>query len=92
MKLYTVDEFLEEAEPFNDYIIRIRQKYDHEKEYEFYNVICEFDCVTENFILNFDLNEGQSDCYVVDFINVDDIFTEIGLKWLQKDIDYYREV
>lgn len=72
---YTVDEFIDRiAEPFNDYIVRIKQKYDYETAYEYLNVICTFDCVTENFIWDYDFNEGQQECFVVDYVNVDDVF------------------
>ena len=73
MTLEDFFDLLEQEHCWNDLIVRVAYKYDHEKEYTITNEILTHDYPTDTYIWENDWNEGQQDVYILGFIKVEDI-------------------
>ena len=61
----------------SDYIVRLKYKYTWESEYTYSNEYLEWEYMSDWVWLN-DWNEGQTDCYVVDWVRLEDVFSRRG--------------
>lgn len=71
----TLDKFYNEIVPtlqYGDYIVRIKYRYFWERNYRYTNEVLSIGGAYGVEWLN-DWNEGESDCNVISFINVNDI-------------------
>ena len=59
--------------PREDYLVKLKYKYDHEKEYSFENRILIYEAENDDWCWDTDWNEGQTDCTVVWMIPTQDI-------------------
>ena len=57
-----------------DYIVRLKYKYDWEKEYTIENEYLEYDSNNDCWVWLNDWNEGQTDVEVLGYIDIDDIY------------------
>ena len=92
-KIYgmTLEDFfdlLEQEHCWNDLIVRIAYKYDHEKEYTITNEILTHDYPTDTYIWENDWDEGQQDVYVLGFVKVEDI----DIPGFKSGVMVYKEV
>ena len=56
-----------------DYIVRLKYKYDWEKDYTISNEYLEYNGNDDNWIWLNDWNEGQTDVEVIGYIDIDDV-------------------
>lgn len=72
--------------PIEDKIVKIKLKYDHEKEYRTENVLLLVDEEVNpmnHYVWEYDWNEGETDVSIEGFINVADVkLPEIPGKWI----------
>lgn len=72
MKLDDFFKFLAKF-PVDDYVVRLKLKYDDEKDYRYTNEILEFD--GDDYVWSNDWDEGQQDVEVIGYMPVSDIDT-----------------
>lgn len=73
----TIDYFLEEiAEECEDYLVKIKLKYDHENAYRYEITTCIYDFDRHAWIWGDDFNEGEQEIYIVDYISFEDVFLD----------------
>lgn len=60
------------------YIVRLRLKYSWETEYEYYNIILEYEDGV--FTWEWDFDEGQDIIEILDYVNIDDIFIKYKIE------------
>ena len=75
MKLKKFFEMLDKDSHYRtDYIVRLKYKYDWEKEYTIENEYLEYDSNNDCWVWLNDWNEGQTDVEVLGYIDIDDIY------------------
>lgn len=68
----TLEEFYDKLKfDFNTYIVKIKQRYSHEKEYDYVTATCWVSA--DGFEWDWDWNEGQEDVVIVSYITMEDI-------------------
>lgn len=72
MKLDDFFKFLAKL-PVDDYVVRLKLKYDDEKDYRYTNEILEFD--DDNYLWANDWNEGEQDVQVLGYMPISEINT-----------------
>lgn len=69
-----LDEFFETADiGKGDYIVRLKYKYDWEKEYRYSNEVVSYEFDRDSWVWLNDWCEGEKDVEVVAYIAIDDI-------------------
>lgn len=66
-------DFLKQEVIWDDLIVRVARRYNHEKEYTITNEILTHDYPTDTYIWENDWDEGQQHIYILGFIKVEDI-------------------
>lgn len=82
MGILTLEQFFKrlDREPRNDYIVRLRQRYDWQEDWEYFNILLEYNGNNDEYIWSWDYNEGQQHVEVLGYICIDEVdvplFTE----------------
>lgn len=69
--------------PVDNYIVRLKLKYDHEKDYSYSNELLLYD--GSDYYWDNDWDEGQQDIQVIGYISVSEVFT-FNIPLVPKDI------
>lgn len=73
----SIDYFLENiAEECEDYLIKIKLKYDHETAFRYLVTTCIYDFDLHAWILGDDYDEGENEIYIIDYISFEDVFLD----------------
>ena len=73
----TIDYFLENiAEECEDYLVKIKLKYDHETAFRYLVTTCIYDFDLHAWIWGDDFNEGEQEIYIIDYISFEDVFLD----------------
>jgi len=79
----TLDELFEklETEVYDDFLVRLKYKYDWEEQYDYSNVMLCADGQGD-WYWSWDWNEGQTDVTVIGYVAIEDIPVKRVIKWI----------
>lgn len=72
----TLEQFfkeIDEAPVYQDYLVRLKYKYEWEDKYTYDNIVLECGEDFNTWIWSWDWNEGQTDVTVIGYVAIDDI-------------------